>query len=510
MSKTTHLFQLIQSLNANEKRYFKLFANLQKGNKHYIDLFDAIAKQKEYNETALKKHFADSLSAQKFSAAKAYLEEQIIKALSNIATYKGTKNLLHEEMLAINLLAEKRLHSHAEIRIDKLKQKAYEHEQFEVVIEIIALQMSLITQTLIGNYATDYLTVINERETALEKYHNALTFRNLYQKMIYFITITGQARGNKDEQQPQTAQTHINQIIQHPLLKHEDNALSKRAKLDFNNCWYAYHYYYTQYEQSLFFKEKGLAIWDSFIAYKNDNMDMYLSYLANLNALQNHLKHYHQTLIYLQKMKLIAAQYPQYDLFVFQNYYGSALVAYAGLFDVETPLAFVPAIEQGLAVHKDKINKVRYIDLCFNVSVLFFKVGRFSEASDWLNRILYNDDDIREDVQCLLRIYNLVVQYELQNWLWMESLLRNYHRYLQKRQQLFDFEQIMLRFFRKAIDAPNKKAQQTLFAELLPQLQNLINKPTEQQHLRNFTFIVWVESKLKKQSFLETWQNQTE
>lgn len=507
MSKNDNLFQLIRSLNANEKRYFKLFANLQKGNKHYISLFDAITKQSEYDERTLKKRFNDTLSAQKFSAAKAYLEEQIIKALSNLNTYKNTKGLLHEEMQTIGLLIEKKLYPQAEIRINKLKQKANDQEHFEVLTEIISIEIILINQSSIGNYTNDYLGRINERSESLEKYHNILLFRDLYQKMMYLIVINGQARQNNDTEQTSQIEIQIKQIVQHSLLANENNALSKRAKIDFNNCWFGYHYYHAQYEQSLFYKEKGLEIWDSFTTYKNDNIGMYLSYLANLNTLQNNLKYYDRTLIYLERMKQIVIQYPRYSSFVFQNYYSSALVAYAGLFNVETPLTFVPDIEKGLEVYRNEIYKVRYIDLCFNVSVLFFKVGRFSAASDWLNRILHDEDDIREDVQCLFRIYNLVLQYELENWLWMESLLRNYQRYLQKRKHLFDFEQIMLRFFRKAINVPNKQMLKALLIELLLQLQSLLDKPAEQKHLHRFSFIAWVESKINGHSFLEVWKD---
>ena len=58
MSKTSSdkVFQLIRSLSKAEKRYFKVYTSKQAGDKNNHQLlFDAIDKQKEYDETALKK-----------------------------------------------------------------------------------------------------------------------------------------------------------------------------------------------------------------------------------------------------------------------------------------------------------------------------------------------------------------------------------------------------------------------------------------------------------------------
>ena len=59
MKKTDDLFQLIKSLSKSEKGYFKKFSYLYtiEGEKNYIKLFDAIEKQKEYDEKKLLKIF---------------------------------------------------------------------------------------------------------------------------------------------------------------------------------------------------------------------------------------------------------------------------------------------------------------------------------------------------------------------------------------------------------------------------------------------------------------------
>ena len=54
MKPSTELFNLIQSLSKSEKRFFKLSSSLQDGEKNYLKLFDAIEKQKSYDEKEIK------------------------------------------------------------------------------------------------------------------------------------------------------------------------------------------------------------------------------------------------------------------------------------------------------------------------------------------------------------------------------------------------------------------------------------------------------------------------
>ncbi len=57
MKPSAELFELVKSLTKSEKRFFKLSSSLQSGEKNYLKIFDAIDKQKEYDEEGIKKQF---------------------------------------------------------------------------------------------------------------------------------------------------------------------------------------------------------------------------------------------------------------------------------------------------------------------------------------------------------------------------------------------------------------------------------------------------------------------
>jgi hypothetical protein len=84
MSEKNDLHKLIHSLTPNEKAYFKKFAYKSKDDKEnpYLLMFDAILKQDEYDEEALKKKLKNTKLINNFSAAKNYLSDLIITTFS--------------------------------------------------------------------------------------------------------------------------------------------------------------------------------------------------------------------------------------------------------------------------------------------------------------------------------------------------------------------------------------------------------------------------------------------
>lgn len=85
MSEPNELFQLISSLSATEKAYFKRFGYTYKGkeNKDYRILFDLLATQKTYNEKPIQQKLKGSKLLNNFSASKRHLTDIILNAFTN-------------------------------------------------------------------------------------------------------------------------------------------------------------------------------------------------------------------------------------------------------------------------------------------------------------------------------------------------------------------------------------------------------------------------------------------
>jgi hypothetical protein len=117
------LFKLVKSLDRTEKGYFKKFAarygTKQDGN-GYLLLFSMLDKMESYDDEKLKKQFLKAEKKLNLSAQKAYLTEQIMKALRSYHSKKNFRYELLEMMQDMEIYAAKGLFS----QLDKTQRQA--------------------------------------------------------------------------------------------------------------------------------------------------------------------------------------------------------------------------------------------------------------------------------------------------------------------------------------------------------------------------------------------------
>ena len=61
MKDSPELFQLINTLSGNEKRYFKMFSSLQNGDKNYMKLFDVLERMSGHDESEMTDGIGEKL-----------------------------------------------------------------------------------------------------------------------------------------------------------------------------------------------------------------------------------------------------------------------------------------------------------------------------------------------------------------------------------------------------------------------------------------------------------------
>ncbi|TND10031.1 MAG: hypothetical protein FD123_713 [Bacteroidetes bacterium] len=100
MQQQDQLFELIRSLSPHEKGYIRRMSALhhQDGENNYTRLFDAIDRQKKYDEAALKKKLAKEKFVRNFPGAKNYLLNAILRHLESYdsSTQREVRSLLSQ------------------------------------------------------------------------------------------------------------------------------------------------------------------------------------------------------------------------------------------------------------------------------------------------------------------------------------------------------------------------------------------------------------------------------
>ena len=107
MKPSNELFDLVKSLTKSEKRFFKLSSSLQTGDKNYLKIFDAIDKQDEYDENALKNLFKKETFIKHFPSEKNHLYKLILKSLRAYHADNSVSSQLKQEIKNIEILYNK-------------------------------------------------------------------------------------------------------------------------------------------------------------------------------------------------------------------------------------------------------------------------------------------------------------------------------------------------------------------------------------------------------------------
>ena len=133
-----HIFQLIQSMTAAEKRYFKIHFSSEKS--LITELFNLLNSIKTYNEEEVKRYFKKSKLSKNLKVYKVMLSELLLKSLSSFRYKKSINSLIRQNLEEVEILAEKKLYPQAIKKLHKTKQLCYEHEEFDQLVPIINLE----------------------------------------------------------------------------------------------------------------------------------------------------------------------------------------------------------------------------------------------------------------------------------------------------------------------------------------------------------------------------------
>ncbi len=241
MKPSTDLFDLIKALSKSEKRFFKLSSSLQAGEKNYLKIFDAVDKQKEYDEDLIKDSFKGQTFIKHFPSEKNHLYKLILKSLRAYHSDNSVSSILKQEMNWEKLLLE----------------EAYEA----------------------GEFTKDLDALIREEDDVIEKLRNLASYHVLYSKINYVFRSGGYVRSEIDK-------ALVEEISHHHLIQGKDTALSRRAA---TICYYIQGFcakanvdYDTAFVKFMRVKE----ILDDNPLIRKDLPKRYIRTLSNLLALQ--------------------------------------------------------------------------------------------------------------------------------------------------------------------------------------------------------------------------------
>lgn len=500
MKPSTELFKLIQSLSKSEKRFFKLTSSLQAGEKNYLKIFDFIESQNDYDEQELKDYFKDETFIKHLPSEKNHLYKLILKSLRSYYSDQSISSSLKQELKNVEILYNKALYKECEKFVERAKNTARKYEKFYYWFELINWEKRLLDSAYeSGEFGKSLDKLVEEEEFVIARLRNLAEYTVIYSKINAIFRSGGFTRNEAERKV-------VEDIANYHLIKGKNTALSTKAA---SMCYYIKGLCAAtnrNYEDSFQFFNRTKMILDKNPFIKLDVGQRYV--LTNIHLLRCYIDSgsYDEATALIQEIRDLRGKkgFKSLDIEVriFGNTSNLELALLHKLGQFEESYEMIPKIEKQHATFDDKLSKEMEVLLIYNKAYSCFGVGRYKEALSYLNEVLNdNEQNLRQDIYSFSRLFNLIIHFELENYDFLEYIVKSTNRYLSKQERDYEIENVCIKYIRKLAKAHSSVNQMEIFEEMDTVITNLLKDHSESVILDYFDISAWVRSKIKKISF---------
>ena len=503
MAKTPSLklFRLIKSLSPTERRYFKVSVNPtgDKSNKYAL-LFDAIYEQEEYDDEALQEivYPGEHIESRKFSELKAYLYDTILNALQSYDEKTSIEYRLKKYLLDVKVLFKRSLYPECAIRIQKAKKFCTEYEEFGHLIELLRWEKELAYARTDIDFLDGHLEEISAQEQlALHQLDLQTTYRNLFLQLLVEL--------RKDVSRSKEQKERLKKLYEHRYITEAPENMGFWARIYYLRFLSLYQFSISDLNRFYDSSKELVHTFESKPEFLKEDVSEYISAINNHVISCGNLEKLDEVKYNLEKLKGIRPITGDDQLKIHRQYYMNIFRLCIETGDFERGL-------QELESHQKEIQKFEKAafekgNFYFQYFTIYFANGAFDLALEYLNQWLNMSKNVeRQDLQALSRVLNLIIHFEMKNYVLLQSLIRSTKRYLTKEKRIYQFESYIMDFLNQIDEITGKKKQKQLLEKLRGKLSGLENEKREATMMRYFNFQAWVDSKIEQVSFSEAVQ----
>ena len=500
MKPSTELFKLVKSLTKSEKRFFKMSSSLQAGDKNYLKIFDVIEKQDEYDEDALKKEFKNETFIKHLPSEKNHLYRLILKSLRSFYSEQSISSILKQEIKNVEVLYNKALYKECEKFVARAKVLAADYEKFYYWFELISWQKKLLEEAFEeGEFSTNLDELIEEEELVIAKLRNLAEYQIIYSKINLIFRSGGFTRNEKERK-------IVEDIADYHLIKGKNTAISTRAA---SMCYYIKGLCAAtnrNFDDSFQFFNRVREILDNNPKIKEDSPQRYVMTMFHLLRcyIDNH--DFEQARLMLAELRSLpdnkGFNSTDISIKIFANTYNQELNLLHQMGEFNKSVELIGEIDKKAAGIKDKLSKEQELLFLYHKAYSFFGVGEYKKALSYLIEVLNdNEQNLRQDIYSFSRLLNLIIHFELENYDYLEYVIKSTNRYLSKYEKDYKIEDVLIKNIRRLAKAPNSIAQLEIFESMKKEVEKLLQDHQEQVLLEYFNISAWINSKLNKSNF---------
>jgi tetratricopeptide (TPR) repeat protein len=500
MKPSSELFKLIKSLTKSEKRFFKLSSALQAGEKNYLKIFDYIEKQENYDEDELKEAFGNEIFIKHLPSEKNHLYRLILKSLRVYYSEQSASSILKQELKNVEILYNKALYKECEKFVQRAKSIARENEEFYYWYELISWEKRLLEAAYEeGEFGRDLDSLVEEEESVISKLRNLAEYQIVYSKINLIFRSGGFTRNEQERR-------IVEDIADYHLIKGKNTALSTRAS---SMCYYIKGLCAAtnrNYEDSFQFFNRTRDILDNNPRIKEDLGQRYVATLSHLLRCYIDNNQFDESERMIQELRDLEGKkgFNSMDisLRIFTISYNSEFALYHAMGNFGKAAQLIPQVDQRLHELGDKVSKEQLILFQYNKAYTYFGNGEYKKALATLNEVLNdNEQKLRQDIYSFARIFNLIIHFELENYEFLEYVIKSTNRYLSKHDRDYEIENAVIRHIRKLAKSSNNAQRTEILEKMKVEIDELMKDQQERVILEYFHLPAWIDSKLSKGEF---------
>jgi hypothetical protein len=495
------LFQLIHSLQKAEKRHFKLYIKRNSANEDLkiLRLFDAIDKQDEYDENLLLKKLP-GIQKQQLSNLKSHLYKQILAALRLLKSSDSIDLQLNEYFDYAHILYKKGLFHQSLVIIEKAKQLAKTNQKFNFLIPALALEKRIESLHITRSSEDRAESLSAESLEVSTHIHYITILSNLSLQLYAWYIKYGHALNESEEK---IVVKFMKENV--PEEAWEQTGFYERLYLYQSYTWY--HFIRQNFLLYYKYAQKWVDLFNEDVTRKRVETGHYikgLHYLVNAHFILHNLK---KSEVVIKNFDDFAstARVQEHENFRIQSflYTTQGKINYylmTGEFDKGVKL--IPDVEEKLMGYAHIIDRHRVLVLNYKFATLYFGRGDYSKAIDYLQKIINDPSNLRNDLQSYARLLHLFAHLELGNYDLVTHLSKSVYRFMKQLKNLTGVEEEILKFLRNKEELKGNKLKQE-FGKLLKAIKAMENNRFETRAFAYFDLISWIESKLENKTMAE-------
>lgn len=399
------LNQIVQSLNKEEVRFFKLYTKRIESGKDRkdVDLFDYIRKQgNEYNEEKILQKLYPNQPKNAYYRLKNRLAEDLNKCLILQHYNEGQEVQIYNLLTIVRLFLNKNEFKLAQHYLKKAEKEALKLEAHDL-LDVIYSEHIKLSQELVSINPDE---LIQKRKENLKVLNSFRSMDDVLATVIYKSKTT-QNFSSKQNPFIEVLEETVNKLMEDEELKNSGKFRTKIFR-SVSQILLQRHKYET-------LEEFALTTYNSFLKDKLFNKNNHETKLLMLTYITNclHINGKHQdSLKYAAYLNEAMEEYDRFLKDKFQFFYYNALVNNYGTIDKEIAISILEDLKAS-----DWMRKTPYYEVFVhgNLAILNYDLGEYKKAVKWLHQLYllksYKETDASYKFKTA--IAELIIRYEM-------------------------------------------------------------------------------------------------